>query len=152
MMANEKCVLDIMESKGYIKIMSGSYSRKEIPIFDIEVENTIKDSSIRAEIYQKLYKKIKDSNKYIFDTGRYPQFCRKKDVINFVESFIESNEEVMTDGWKPSFICEFINNHFDCIEIRNNNRDLVNNTIKEQRLQKEKRHDMEALELLNNIL
>ena len=51
-MANEKCVLDIMESKGYIEIMNGARSRKEFPEFYIRVNDTIKDGAIRKEISQ----------------------------------------------------------------------------------------------------
>ena len=155
MMTNEKCVLDIMESKGYIEIKEGLYSREELPMFYIHVSNTIKDKDIREEMYIKLYKKLRDSNKYIIDpkdSSHDPYFYRKEDVINFIESFIESGKEKISDEYKPDYVCEFINNNFDCIEIANNNYSLINKDVRKQRIQKEKRQDIEALELLNNIL
>ena len=153
-MTNVKCVLDIMENKGYIKIEERKVF--DCKVFFIKITDTVKDENIRKEMYNKIYQKMKDSKKYIFDdedTHWNPNYCKKEDINQFIEYFIETQKEEERIHL-PKYIRNFIGSHYTEVRIdkRIRNYYIINCNIKKERLEKEEKQDREALDLLNNIL
>lgn len=146
-MTEIECVMKIMEEKGYIEIRELQSSSKAIPSYIFFTTNEIKDDDIREEIWNTIQMSLEENLDYLVDGGR---FCKKKDIDNYIEPLIALNQEVVERDVKLlDFMAEYIKSKYN-VELPN--MKLINLDVRKKRLEDEYNKDMEALELLYNIL
>ena len=146
-MTGIKCIMEIMEEKGYIKTRETAISSKEIPSYIFFMTNEVKDDDIKKTMYETIKIALEENLEYL---SRDNMFCKKKDIDNYIEPLIELNQEVTKRIALEGFIQEYILSKYPNIELPH--MEILNLDIRKKRLKDEYNKDMEALEFLYSIL
>lgn len=159
-MTRAECIIDIMKENNYITIQKDEdRSIDQIPIYKIRASNKIHNYDTIVEINNIMSAVIKENpDQYIvavsFNNGNV-NFCYREDVESLIINFIESNNECMYISELTYGIREWIDFHYDYIDVSPAGRGrnvLCNLKIREEREEKEEREDEKALNLLYSIL
>ena len=146
-MTGIKCIMEIMEEKGYIKTRETVCSSKVVPTYIFFMTNEVKDDDIRKTMYETIKIALEENLEYLSHEN---MFCKKKDIDNYIESLIELNQEVTKRVSFESFIKEYILSKYPNIELPH--MEIINLDVRKKRLEDEHNKDMEALEFLYSIL
>lgn len=153
-MAELKCILDIMKDCITLEEYFSPNYDDIATQYHVQIDrDEIQNKKIREEMYEKIYNKIRNDEKYLViseETSPNPWFYKKADIDRFMQLFIKSQKETIKISYINDSICDFINSHYS--EIKAENWKIKNLKVQDERINKQVEKEEKALQLLNDIL